>query len=295
MLIKPSETPFLMVSFLTAVDVLEAAMVPYKKALGLELPIEYQYNSHERIATWTKQTAAEERTHVFNIDPSFTHASLRTAPNTTLHLPSLEAILEDECKVSLIVGCLCEFHLSEKINPVLLFPPQLKRDHNHRTKRSFAVLNDYTVKMWRDDVFYSRWPDLFHSQYTAYGMYYNRNFDKAFRKGIYLNQMSEEQMIEILLGIAQLKAVAIRHRYACNPLADGYHIVKNETPQLAQQIKPAIELWATMPRVTYNPQVDLQSYKETLQALQAGYFRGTAHLTLRGGKYYWQIRRNHKR
>lgn len=115
--------------------------------------------------------------------------------------------------------------------------------------------------------------------------------EEAFRGG-----KPPETIYSILLGIAQLKAIASRSHDTCLPDVDAYRMLKKETPLLALNIRDTIEVWEAMPSLTYNPSIDLEVYKEAVEsALHASSFRGTARLMRRGESYTWQVCRKQKK
>lgn len=252
-------------------DVIERVTASYKRELGLRLPVRYQLNRNKTLTSWSTTDA-----HIIDIDPCYGSDDPFSEKAST---PREEVIRKDKNSLSCLVAAMCEMHVVEQMHPTLSFP---RPENPSPTIEDFITLYDQTLSIWRDDVMSMHWPELFSVRCAYRSMYLMQEFDGAFQRGISANGMNE-----ILYSTAQLKATTDRHEETC----PAFKMLQEQTLQLAVNLREPIRRWREMPRISNNPERNIQQYAESIsRILEAARFKGTASCERSNGSYHWHIK-----
>mgnify|MGYP001565511175 FL=1 len=269
--IKEREGGVCMVGFPGIDDVIESVTAPYKKELVLQLPIRYRFNREKMLMSWSTPEA-----HIIDIDPCYGYDDHFSSNIST---PREEIILKDKNSLSCLVAAVCEMAVVEQMHPTLSFP---RPEQTSSMLEHFITLYDQTLSIWRDDIMKKHWPDLFSLRCAYRNMYLIQGFNEAFHYGGNANEMHE-----ILYSLAQLKATTERHQDEC----PAFETIQEQSPQLAINLTMPIQKWKEMPRMTTNPEQNIQQYFQSIsQVLEAASFKGTASCERTNGSYHWHLK-----
>ncbi len=261
-----------MVRLFSPKETIESCIQPYREALEIEYPISYFFNDNR---SYYASTSSDEKVHYISFDPALTFSDIGHKI-----IPSRFAITGDEDKLVNLITALCNLHLNEKIDGIL---SPLNVEGNNFAANYFSMLHNLTVSIWCEDLLYKHWPDLFAVRYRL-----DNEVMRECINGLKRNEVYTEEGYMLLLNAACTRAASKRHNHNLNDEQDAFAFAQYRFPSQMKGMRPLIELWSSLPVISYDARNDVKQYEQSIRELaMRANLKANPRLKRKDGRYQW--------